>query len=189
MVVIYSDNSSSSTLRKVVTMNEFICDTIRGGFVLCTRQETQADAFVAEHGVTQFPYVAIIEPLSMSVRWSFSFQCDSESMMTERLADELLRYSSYDPYEGLVTTNVPQGCEPPTHLVFTAGGFRAALREAEATDRWMLVNLQSDDALASHRLNRDVWRDDAVESIVKENFVFWQKVRTEKRWGRAFHGI
>jgi Thioredoxin-like len=186
MVIIYSNNTSSRTLRKVMARNEFICDTIRGGFVLCTRQETEAGAFVAEHGVMQFPYVAIIEPLSMSIRWSTSFQCDSESMMTERLADELLHYGSFDPYEGLIATNVPQGCEPPTHLVFTAGGFRAALREAEATDRWMLVNLQSDDALACHRLNRDVWRDDAVESIVKENFVFWQKVRSKNRWVKRF---
>jgi hypothetical protein len=178
LVVIDSTDASSLALRKVVATNEFITDIISRGFLFCQRQTIEAQPFVADYGVTQFPFVAIFEPHSMKIRWSCSDWGESDSLIAERLADKLLSYNgSYDPYEGLARViNVPEGCEPPTHLVFTAGGFRAALQKAEATNRWMLVNLQSDGALASHCLNRDVWRDETVESIVRENFVFWQKV-------------
>jgi hypothetical protein len=184
LVAIYANNAPSLAFRQAITTNEFIADTIRHGFVLRHRPANHAQSFVADYGVTQFPFVAIFEPHSMTIRWSCSDWSESDSLIAERLADKLLNYNgSYDPYEGLAdATNVPEGCEPPTHLVFTAGGFRAALQEAEATNRWMLVNLQTDSALASHCLNRDVWRDEAVSSIVKENFVFWQKVCISTFW-------
>ena len=41
--------------------------------------------------------------------------------------------------------------------------------------RWLLVNLQDPQAFASHRLNRDVWTDEGVRSILDSSFVFWQR--------------
>ena len=55
----------------------------------------------------------------------------------------------------------------PTHLMHRAGGFMGAKNFAKDARRWLLVNIQSDDDFACHALNRDVCRDDLVESLVK----------------------
>lgn len=68
--------------------------------------------------------------------------------------------------------------QPPLHLIHTAGGFQGAKQVAKDTRRWLLVNLQSDEEFACHALNRDVWRDELVENLIREGFVFWQTVRT-----------
>lgn len=67
--------------------------------------------------------------------------------------------------------------QPPIHLIHTAGGFQGAKNMAKDTRRWLLVNLQSDEEFACHALNRDVWRDELVENLIREGFVFWQTVR------------
>lgn len=36
------------------------------------------------------------------------------------------------------------------------------------------MNIQSDDDFACHALNRDVWRDELVENLVREGFILWQ---------------
>ena len=64
----------------------------------------------------------------------------------------------------------------PTHLTHKAGGFQGARNVAKDTRRWLLVNLQSDSDFACHALNRDVWREDLVENLVREGFIFWQAV-------------
>jgi hypothetical protein len=65
---------------------------------------------------------------------------------------------------------------PPIHLMHRDGGFQGARAMARATKRWLLVNIQRDTELSSHALNRDVWRDELVENLVWEGFVFWQQV-------------
>jgi len=67
---------------------------------------------------------------------------------------------------------------PPVHLIHSAGGFQGARNVAKDSRRWLLVNVQSDSEFACHALNRDVWRNDLVESLVREGFVFWQSVNT-----------
>ena len=47
---------------------------------------------------------------------------------------------------------------------------------AKDARRWLLVNIQSDDDFACHALNRDVWRDELVENLVREGFILWQAV-------------
>ena len=66
---------------------------------------------------------------------------------------------------------------PPTHLMYTAGGFQGARAVAKDSKRWLLVNIQKDSEFSSHALNRDVWRDELVENLVREGFIFWQTVR------------
>lgn len=63
---------------------------------------------------------------------------------------------------------------PPTHLMHQGGGFTGARNVAKDTRRWLLVNLQSDEEFACHALNRDVWRDELCENLVREGFIFWQ---------------
>lgn len=67
---------------------------------------------------------------------------------------------------------------PPIHLIHTAGGFQGARNVAKNARRWLLVNLQNDSDFSCHALNRDVWRDELVENLVREGFIFWQSVRS-----------
>jgi hypothetical protein len=65
---------------------------------------------------------------------------------------------------------------PPLHLIHSAGGFQGARNVAKDSKRWLLVNLQSDSDFACHALNRDIWRDELCENLVREGFIFWQSV-------------
>ena len=69
---------------------------------------------------------------------------------------------------------------PPSHLIHTAGGFQGARNFAKDSKRWLLVNLQSDSDFACHALNRDVWRDELCENLIREGFIFWQSVSASK---------
>jgi UBX domain-containing protein 7 len=64
----------------------------------------------------------------------------------------------------------------PEHLMHRAGGFLGARTMAKDSKRWLLVNVQRDSVFASHALNRDVWRDELVENLIREGFIFWQQV-------------
>lgn len=64
----------------------------------------------------------------------------------------------------------------PAHLMHKAGGFQGARSSAKDSKRWLLVNLQRDAEFSCHALNRDVWRDELVENLVREGFIFWQAV-------------
>eukprot|EP00581_Thalassiosira_minuscula_P007837 CAMPEP_0183705892 /NCGR_PEP_ID=MMETSP0737-20130205/2863_1 /TAXON_ID=385413 /ORGANISM="Thalassiosira miniscula, Strain CCMP1093" /LENGTH=609 /DNA_ID=CAMNT_0025933155 /DNA_START=257 /DNA_END=2086 /DNA_ORIENTATION=+ len=66
----------------------------------------------------------------------------------------------------------------PTHLMHRAGGFMGAKNFAKDARRWLLVNIQSDDDFACHALNRDVWRDELVENLVREGFILFQAMST-----------
>lgn len=65
----------------------------------------------------------------------------------------------------------------PVHLMHRAGGFQGARTMAKDSKRWLLVNLQRDAEFACHALNRDVWRDELVENLIREGFIFWQQVQ------------
>ncbi|KAL4431383.1 hypothetical protein ABPG75_006639 [Micractinium tetrahymenae] len=63
--------------------------------------------------------------------------------------------------------------EPPRGMLFQ-GSFEDAKAAAQEKERWLIVNLQSTSQFASHRLNRDTWRNDMVQSLVENNFVLFQ---------------
>jgi len=63
---------------------------------------------------------------------------------------------------------------PPTALMHM-GGFQSARSAAKDSKRWLLVSLTHDADFACHALNRDVWRDELVENLIREGFVFWQE--------------
>eukprot|EP00547_Thalassionema_nitzschioides_P006108 CAMPEP_0194211522 /NCGR_PEP_ID=MMETSP0156-20130528/10506_1 /TAXON_ID=33649 /ORGANISM="Thalassionema nitzschioides, Strain L26-B" /LENGTH=456 /DNA_ID=CAMNT_0038939101 /DNA_START=63 /DNA_END=1433 /DNA_ORIENTATION=+ len=62
----------------------------------------------------------------------------------------------------------------PSNLIHKGGGFQGARAVAKDARRWLLVNLQSDSEFSCHALNRDVWRDELVENLIREGFIFWQ---------------
>jgi hypothetical protein len=73
---------------------------------------------------------------------------------------------------------------PPTNLMFQ-GGFQGARAVAKDAKRWLLVNIQQDASFASHALNRDVWRNDLVENLVREGFILFQTFDTTPE-GRTY---
>eukprot|EP00522_Entomoneis_paludosa_P013853 CAMPEP_0172447682 /NCGR_PEP_ID=MMETSP1065-20121228/6943_1 /TAXON_ID=265537 /ORGANISM="Amphiprora paludosa, Strain CCMP125" /LENGTH=522 /DNA_ID=CAMNT_0013199045 /DNA_START=144 /DNA_END=1712 /DNA_ORIENTATION=+ len=64
----------------------------------------------------------------------------------------------------------------PSYLIHKAGGFQGARQMAKDSKRWLLVNIQKDSEFSSHALNRDVWRNDLVENLIQEGFIFWQEM-------------
>lgn len=54
------------------------------------------------------------------------------------------------------------------------GTFADAKGACKTADRWLLVNIQTDDDFECHTLNRDVWADDTVKEIIRCSFIFWQ---------------
>ncbi|CAM9813859.1 unnamed protein product [Discosporangium mesarthrocarpum] len=55
---------------------------------------------------------------------------------------------------------------PPYNLMF---------RGSKQERKWLLVNIQANGEFDSHRLNRDVWKDETVSAWVHCNCVFWQE--------------
>lgn len=46
--------------------------------------------------------------------------------------------------------------------------------EGKDSKKWILVNLQDMSDFNCQALNRDIWKDEAIKSLVKENFIFLQ---------------
>lgn len=51
----------------------------------------------------------------------------------------------------------------------------------KAEKKWILVNVQSMDDFNCQALNRDIWKDEAVVAVVKENFLFLQYSKDDPR--------
>ncbi|XP_063866115.1 UBX domain-containing protein 7-like isoform X2 [Scylla paramamosain] len=62
---------------------------------------------------------------------------------------------------------------PPLDLIYR-GTFQAARDCGVAKKRWLMVNIQDASEFPCQVLNRDVWSNAAVKTIVKEHFIFWQ---------------
>jgi hypothetical protein len=68
---------------------------------------------------------------------------------------------------------------PPNHLSFP-GTLAEAREVAKKDQKWILVNIQCDKAFSSHLLNRDVWTNETLVSLIRMNFVFWQRGTTSQ---------
>lgn len=62
---------------------------------------------------------------------------------------------------------------PPTDLS-VSGSLQTAREFAKNQNRWLIVNLQDYSQFQSQTLNRDVWSDQHLRSIIKQYFVLWQ---------------
>ena len=49
-----------------------------------------------------------------------------------------------------------------------------ACERAKAQGRYLLANIQSHTEFKTHVINRDIWSNPRVRSLVKSNFVLWQ---------------
>lgn len=41
-------------------------------------------------------------------------------------------------------------------------------------NKWLMINIQNVQDFACQCLNRDVWSNEAVKTIIREHFIFWQ---------------
>lgn len=62
---------------------------------------------------------------------------------------------------------------PPIQLMFH-GTFLAARDEATNRERWLMVNIQNMKEFSCQVLNRDIWSDSVIDSIIRQHFTFWQ---------------
>ncbi|XP_069178814.1 LOW QUALITY PROTEIN: UBX domain-containing protein 7 [Procambarus clarkii] len=62
---------------------------------------------------------------------------------------------------------------PPIDLIYR-GTFQAARDAGVSRKRWLMVNIQDSSEFQCQVLNRDVWSNPAVKTIIKEHFIFWQ---------------
>ena len=75
------------------------------------------------------------------------------------------------------TLNAPSTniCAPPFHLLFQ-GGFVDARAAATQCRRYLLVSIPRDENYAWQAFDRDIWRNKAVEQLVRDQFIFWHGV-------------
>ena len=63
--------------------------------------------------------------------------------------------------------------KPPLDIMFK-GDFQSARDAATSTKKYLMVNIQDACEFPCQVLNRDVWSNEAVKTILKEHFIFWQ---------------
>ncbi|CAG2104107.1 unnamed protein product [Medioppia subpectinata] len=62
---------------------------------------------------------------------------------------------------------------PPLDLMFR-GTLDMAKDEGQRLNKWLMVNIQNHREFSCQVLNRDVWSNPTVKSVVTEHFIFWQ---------------
>ena len=60
-------------------------------------------------------------------------------------------------------------------LVFNGSMDEACLEAVNSGTRWLIVNIQSEIEFDCHALNRDIWRNSAVQQLLELHFIFWQQ--------------
>lgn len=68
---------------------------------------------------------------------------------------------------------------PPNHLSFP-GSLQDARTLCKEDKKWLIVNIQQHTVFASQILNRDTWVNDGVVTILRSNFLFWQRGHTSR---------
>ncbi|XP_066508640.1 UBX domain-containing protein 7-like isoform X4 [Hoplias malabaricus] len=62
---------------------------------------------------------------------------------------------------------------PPIELMHK-GSFETAKHCGQLENKWLMINIQNVQDFACQCLNRDVWSNEAVKTIIREHFIFWQ---------------
>ncbi|KAM3931722.1 UBX domain-containing protein 7 isoform 2-T2 [Leptodactylus fuscus] len=62
---------------------------------------------------------------------------------------------------------------PPIDLMHK-GSFETAKECGQLKNKWLMINIQNVQDFACQCLNRDIWSNDSVKSIIREHFIFWQ---------------
>ncbi|XP_072263754.1 UBX domain-containing protein 7 [Pyxicephalus adspersus] len=62
---------------------------------------------------------------------------------------------------------------PPIDLMHK-GSFETAKECGQLKNKWLMINIQNVQDFACQCLNRDIWSNDSVKSLIREHFIFWQ---------------
>ncbi|XP_061099085.1 UBX domain-containing protein 7 [Conger conger] len=62
---------------------------------------------------------------------------------------------------------------PPIELMHK-GSFETAKDCGQLDNKWLMINIQNVQDFSCQCLNRDVWSNNAVRTIIREHFIFWQ---------------
>ncbi|XP_073530479.1 UBX domain-containing protein 7 isoform X2 [Phyllobates terribilis] len=62
---------------------------------------------------------------------------------------------------------------PPIDIMHK-GSFETAKECGQLKNKWLMINIQNVQDFACQCLNRDIWSNDSVKSLIKEHFIFWQ---------------
>ncbi|KAJ8129439.1 hypothetical protein O1611_g4194 [Lasiodiplodia mahajangana] len=69
----------------------------------------------------------------------------------------------------------------PPHDLMSDATWDEARDEGKEDKKWIMVNLQDLDIFQCQVLNRDVWKDENLKSLIKEHFIFLQYEKRERR--------
>ncbi|KAI0395757.1 hypothetical protein F5Y17DRAFT_422180 [Xylariaceae sp. FL0594] len=69
----------------------------------------------------------------------------------------------------------------PPHEIMSDATWDEAREEGKAEKKWIMVNLQDLDIFHCQVLNRDVWKDENLQLLIKEHFIFLQYDKNEAR--------
>jgi len=83
------------------------------------------------------------------------------------------RPASQGPSEPSRASRLAELFRPPYDLMSRLS-WDEARDEGKDSQKWLLVNLQDMSDFNCQALNRDIWKDDAIKSLVQENFIFLQ---------------
>ncbi|KAI3329015.1 hypothetical protein HD806DRAFT_519341 [Xylariaceae sp. AK1471] len=69
----------------------------------------------------------------------------------------------------------------PPHELMSDATWDEARDEGKEEKKWIMVNLQDLDIFHCQVLNRDVWKDENLQALIKEHFIFLQYEKREPR--------
>ncbi|OCT81114.1 UBX domain-containing protein 7 isoform X1 [Xenopus laevis] len=62
---------------------------------------------------------------------------------------------------------------PPIDLMHK-GSFETAKQCGQLHNKWLMINIQNVQDFSCQCLNRDIWSNDTVKTLIREHFIFWQ---------------
>ena len=69
------------------------------------------------------------------------------------------------------------------YMLFTSHWFvlhHQAQGKGKLENKWILVNIQNTSEFVCQVLNRDIWKDASIRTLIQKHFIFWQ-VRFESK--------
>jgi UBX domain-containing protein 7 len=70
---------------------------------------------------------------------------------------------------------------PPWEIITRVSSFDEAKTEGRDQDKWILVNVQDPSVFDCSVLNRDLWKDKEVQTVIKEHFIFVQFTKDDEK--------
>lgn len=67
----------------------------------------------------------------------------------------------------------------PPHEIICKLSFDQTRKKAKTEDRFVLVNIQNSE-FDSMRLNRDIWKNESIQQIIKDFFIFWMRHESDQ---------